>query len=87
MKRPLFDTLLSFLLGFAWGLLVLGSWLTFKIASVFGLQVAFFLTLIFIFFALFAILMLEGLHAYKERGEEIREQTKLLREIRDLLRK
>lgn len=85
MKRSLFDTLLSFLLGFAWGLLFLGSWLVFKITSFFGLPLAFFLTIVFIFLILFAILVLEALYAYKERAEMQKEQLRILQQISDRL--
>ncbi len=81
MKRSTFDTILSFLLGFAWALLVLGSFLVFKIASLFGYPVGLLATLIFVFWSLVCILLLEGLNLYKERSEELKEQTRLLRRI------
>jgi len=87
MKRGTFDTVLSFLLGFAWAMLVIGSWLVFKITAFFGLPLAFLATLVFIFWALFGILLLEGLNLYKERVEMQKEQTRLLRRIAGLLEK
>lgn len=81
MKRSTFDTLLSFLLGFAWALLFIGAWFVFELSTVFGFSFAFLATLIFVFFVLFCILLLEGLHLYKERNEMIKEQTRLLRRI------
>jgi hypothetical protein len=87
MKRGTFDTLLSFLLGFAWAMLFLGAWLVFKITALFGFPVAFLSTLIFIFFSLFCILLLEGLNLYKERVETCKEQTRLLRRIAGRLEK
>jgi len=87
MKRGTFDTVLSFLLGFAWAMLFVGSWLVFKITALFGLPLAFLATLVFIFWSLFCILLLEGLNLYKERTEAQKEQTRLLRRIAGLLEK
>lgn len=87
MKPGTFDTLLSFLLGFAWAMLFIGAWFVFKTTVVFGFAFAFLSTLFFIFFVLFCILLLEGLHLYKERNEMVREQTRLLRRIAEKLDK
>ena len=87
MKRTTFDTLLSFLLGFAWALLIIGAWLIFKVTAIFGFPIALLLTLLFVFFALFCILLLEGVNLYKERAELQKEQTRLLRRIAELLEK
>lgn len=87
MKRSTFDTVLSFLLGFAWALLFVGAWLVFKMTAIFGLPFAFLSTLVFIFWILFCILLLEGLNLYKERVEALKEQTRLLRRIAGLLEK
>jgi hypothetical protein len=87
MKRGTFDSVLSFLLGFAWALLFIGAWLVFKITALFGLPLAFLATLVFIFWSLFCILLLEGLNLYKERAETLKEQTRLLRRIAGLLEK
>jgi hypothetical protein len=87
MKRGTFDTILSFLLGFAWAMLFIGSWLVFKITALFGLPLAFLATLVFMFWSLLCILLLEGLNLYKERAETLKEQTRLLRRIAGLLEK
>ena len=87
MKRSTFDTVLSFLLGFAWAMLFIGSWLVFKITALFGLPLAFLATLVFMFWSLLCILLLEGLNLYKERAETLKEQTRLLRRIAGLLEK
>ncbi len=81
MKRSTFETVLSFLLGFAWALLFLGSLLVFKITVYFSVPLAILATLVFIFWALFCILLLEGLHLYKERNELAKEQVRLLKRI------
>ena len=85
MKRSTFEMLLSFLVGFAWALLVLGSFFVFKITVYFGFPFALLATLFFIFFSLFCILMLEGLNIYKSHTEALREQTRLLRRIAESL--
>jgi len=85
MKRSSFDTLLSFLLGFAWALLFIGSWFVFDITLVFGFPAAFLATVLFVFGSLFCILILEGLHLYGERAAEAKEQTRLLRRIAERL--
>ncbi|WP_345990021.1 hypothetical protein WCX18_04425 [Sulfurimonas sp. HSL1-2] len=87
MKRSTFDTLLSFLLGFAWALLVLGSWLVFNITAIFGFSIALLATILFVFLILCAVLMLEGLNLYKDRVENQRRQTELLQRIAELLEK
>ena len=85
MKRSTFDTLLSFLLGFAWALLLFGGWVLFDFLLFLGFPVAFLLTAVFVFICLLIILMLEGLHLYKERCDNLDEQTRLLRRIAGLL--
>jgi len=87
MKKSLFETLLSFLLGISFAFLILGSVLTFKIFLDLGLFSAIFSTIIFIFVTLFFILVLESMNLYREGHEEKRKQTKLLFDIRELLKK
>jgi len=87
MKKSLFETLLSFLLGISFAFLILGSALTFKTFLDLGLFTAIFATIIFIFITLFFILILESMNLYREGHEEKRKQTKLLFDIRELLKK
>jgi len=87
MKKSLFETLLSFLLGVSFAFLVLGSVITFKTFLELGLYTAIFATIIFIFITLFFILILETMNLYREGHEEKRKQTKLLFDIRELLKK
>ena len=87
MKGSTFDTVLSFLMGFAWAMLFIGSWLVFKITAIFGLPIAFLATVIFAFWSLMSILLLEAINIYKERSETLSEQTRLLRRIAGLLEK
>lgn len=85
MKKSLFETILSFLLGISWAFLILGSMLTFKTFLDLGLFSALFSTIIFVFVTLFFILMLEMMNLYRDNHEEKRKQTKILLEIRELL--
>lgn len=87
MKKSLFETILSFLLGISWAFLILGSALTFKTFLDLGLFAALFTTIIFIFVTLFFILMLEMMNLYRDNHEEKRKQTKLLFDICELLKK
>jgi len=87
MKKSLFETLLSFLLGTSWAVLILGSLLTFKTFLDLGVFTAVFATIIFIFMTLFFILVLETMNVFRDGHEEKRKQTKLLYDIRELLKK
>ena len=87
MKKSLFETLLSFLLGTSWAVLLLGSLLTFKTFLDLGVFTAIFATIIFIFTTLFFILILETMNVFRDGHEEKRKQTKLLYDIRELLKK
>jgi len=87
VKKSLFETILSFLLGTSWAVLILGALLTFKTFLDLGLYTAVFATIIFIFTTLFFILVLESMNLFRESYEEKRKQTKLLYDIRELLKK
>ena len=87
MKKTVYETILSFLLGVSWALLVLGALLTFQSFIEFGLLTAIFSTIVFIFIFLFVILILETMNLFRESHEEKRKQTKLLFDIRELLKK
>ncbi|PHR54126.1 MAG: hypothetical protein COA44_14195 [Arcobacter sp.] len=86
MKKSLFETLLSFLLGISFAFLIIGSALTFKTFLDFGLFSAIFSTIIFIFITLFFILVLETMNLYRDGHEEKKKQTKLLFDIKKLLK-
>ncbi len=87
MKKNVYETILSFLLGVSWAFLVLGAILTFESFIDFGLTTAVFSTIVFVFVFLFLILILETMNLYREAHEEKRKQTKLLFDIRELLKK
>ena len=63
------------------------SVITFKTFLDFGIFSAIFSTIIFVFITLFFILILETMNLYRESHEEKRKQTKLLFDIRELLKK
>ena len=86
MNKSLFETILSFLLGISWAFLILGSALTFNTFFDLGLFSALFATIVFVFVTLFFILMLETMNLYRDSHEENRKQTKLLLDIRELLK-
>ncbi len=87
MKKSLFETVLSFLLGISWAFLFLGSLLTFQTFLDLGLFTAIFATVMVAFFILFFILVMETMNLYREGHEEKRKQTELLFDIRELLKK
>jgi large-conductance mechanosensitive channel len=87
MKKTSFETILSFLLGVSWAFLLLGAILIFQYFLDFGIASAVFSTIAFIFVSLFFILLLEAINLYRDGHEEKIRQTKLLLEIRDLLKK
>ena len=87
MKKPAYETILSFLIGASWAFLLLGSLLTFQTSLIFGFMTAVFSTIIYIFILLFFILILEMMNLYKENHDENRKQTTLLREIHEMLKK
>lgn len=87
MKKTAFETILSFLLGVSWAFLFLGAFLTFQSFLDFGYASAVFATIVFIFVTLFFILVLETMNLYRESHEEKRKQTKLLYDIREMLKK
>lgn len=86
MQRTTFDHILSFLLGFAWALLVIGVYIIYQTAIFLGIPITILLIMIYLFFMLFAILLLEALHSFKEREIMMYEQTELLRTIARQLR-
>ena len=72
-------------MGTSWAFLMVGAWVVFKIFFFLGLVPALFITLFFILFGLFGILLLETLLTYRQRHQEQLKQTKLLEEIKILL--
>jgi len=81
MNRKKFDSLVSFMQGAAWGIVVIGAYLFFTLFYPFGLIVA----LIGAFFGatigLFMVVFFEMAHTQEEALLEQKEQTKLLKEL------
>lgn len=50
-----------------------------------GAPTALFLAILYIIFGLFLVLLLETMLSYRERLDESKKQTQLLKEIRDAL--
>ena len=86
MKRSTFDALVGFLQGVFWAFLVVGAWITFHIISLFDTGLAIFLTTLYIFFMLLALLLLETMRVQRQKADEAVAQSRLLEEIRDLLK-
>ena len=87
MKRSTFDALVGFLQGVFWAFLIIGAWLTFHIVALFDTALSIFMTGLYVFFMLIAVLLLESMRVYRLKADEIKSQTLLLEEIRNLLRK
>ena len=85
MKRSIFDKIISFLLGISWAFIALGAFITFKLFLFMGAATALFLSILYIIFGLFFIILLETMLTYRERLDESKKQTQLLQEIRDTL--
>jgi large-conductance mechanosensitive channel len=86
MKRSTFDALLSFLGGVSWAFVVIGAWVTFQSFVFLGIVPAIMFTFIFLFLAVFLVLLLETLSIQRERHDAVLKQTALLEEIRDMLK-
>ncbi len=83
MIRKNFDSLVSFMQGASWGVVIVGAYLFFTLFYPFGLIVA----LIGGFFGatigLFMVVFFEMAHTQEEALLEAKEQTKLLKELLD----
>jgi hypothetical protein len=87
MKRSAFDALVGFLQGVFWAFLLIGAWITFHlIGSLFGTSLAIFATTLYAFVSLLALLFLETMRIFRIKADETAKQTKLLEELRDLLK-
>ncbi len=74
-------------MGTSWAFLIIGAWGIFNLFSFLGLAPALFISIFFVVFGLFGILLLEALLIYRQRHEEQLKQTALLEEIKTLLQK
>lgn len=81
MQKDIYERIISFLLGASWGIILFGAYLTFKITFVFGIALALFSTLFFIFISLFLVLLLDSFSVNRERLKEAKKQNELLEKI------
>ncbi len=81
MKKTSFERLSSFLLGASWAFVLAGSALVFHSFAIFGFVSAVLATFVYVFFALFLVLALDAFVVNRQRLEEAKKQTKLLRDI------
>lgn len=86
MKRTTYDALVSFLSGASWAFVLTGSWITFQSFIFLGIVPALMFTFLFIFLALFMLVVIDALSHARDRHDETLKQTQLLEEIRDSLR-
>ena len=86
MKRSTFDALVGFLQGVFWAFLLVGAWITFHIVSLFDTGLAIFMTTLYIFFMLLALMLLETMRVYRLKADDSAVQTRLLEEISTLLK-
>jgi len=81
MQKDIYEKIIGFLLGASWAIVIVGALITFKIFINFGIVLAVFSTVIFIFISLFLILVLDAFLVNKQRLEESKKQTELLEKI------
>ena len=86
MKRSTFDALLSFLGGVSWAFVIVGAWVTFQSFVFLGIVPALMFTFLFIFLAVFLLLVLETISMARERNDILEKQNQLLEEIRDTVK-
>ena len=77
------DSLLNFLIGASWGFAIIGTWVTFQSFIFLGIITASLFAFLFLFIALFSIVVLENLLMSRDRHNELLKQTEILMEIRD----
>ncbi|UCM99400.1 MULTISPECIES: hypothetical protein [unclassified Sulfurimonas] len=81
MQKDIYEKIISFLLGASWAIVLFGALFTFKIFINFGIVIAIFTTMVYIFISLFLILAIDAFLVNKQRLQEAKKQTKLLEKI------
>lgn len=81
MQKDRFDRIISFLLGASWAILIFGALITFQIFLFLGISLSLFITIMFIVFALFLILLLDAFSINRQRLEEAKKHTDILQKI------
>ncbi|WP_434636380.1 hypothetical protein MLC35_07250 [Sulfurimonas sp. NW7] len=83
MQKDIYEKIISFLLGASWAIVLFGALFTFKIFINFGIVIAVFTTMVYIFISLFLILAIDAFLVNKQRLLEAKKQTALLEKIYD----
>ena len=81
MQKDFFDKTINFLLGASWAVVVFGALITFSIFSSFGFSLALFITVVFVIFSMFMVLILDAFLINRQKLDEVKKQTKLLEKI------
>ncbi|WP_457597257.1 hypothetical protein [Hydrogenimonas sp.] len=85
MRRTLVETVLNFLLGAAWAIVMLGALLLFWSFWPFGIVIALMAGVVGSLFGLFLVVLLEVAALQFEKMRELRHQTRLLEKIHQAL--
>ncbi len=81
MQKNSFESIVSFLQGASWAIVVIGAYLFFTLFYPFGLIVALVGGFFGAMIGLFMVVFFEMAHSQEESLNEQREQTKLLKEL------
>ena len=81
MQKDIYEKIIGFLLGASWGIIFFGALLTFKIFISLGVVLAIFSTVVFVFVSLFLVLAIDAPLVNKQRLQEAKKQTELLKKI------
>jgi len=81
MQKDIYEKIIGFLLGASWAIVLFGALFTFKIFINFGIIIAIFTTVVYIFVSLFLILAIDAFLVNKQRLQEAKKQTELLEKI------
>jgi NhaP-type Na+/H+ or K+/H+ antiporter len=73
MKRSFFETLVHLMLGVSWAFILIGLALTYHYFSYYSLLTALFASFVFLFIALFMVLILEFFAHYLKTSKQVEE--------------
>ncbi|MDX9813273.1 MAG: hypothetical protein RBS91_01245 [Sulfurimonadaceae bacterium] len=78
MQKERFEKLVSFLLGASWAIIIFGSIIVFNLFYFLGFILSLFITVTFIVFSLFLVLLLDAFVVNRQKLYELQKLTKLL---------
>ena len=81
MQKDIFDRIISFLHGASWAVVLFGALITFNLFLFLGFGLSLFITVVFVIVSLFMVLALDAFAVNKERLNEAKKQTELLKKI------